>query len=42
MPGEKARLKLDKNTAWYFEQILEAAPSKIALYGHLLPISQTI
>ena len=40
--AEKARRQLHKNAASNSEQVLEAAPTKQQLYGHLPPIIKTI
>ena len=40
MLGEKASCEVYKNASSYFEQILEAAPYKKQLYGHLPPSSK--
>ena len=39
---EKAWRQLYKNAASKIEQVLEAAPTKRQLYGHLPPITKTI
>ena len=35
--GEKVRYQLLNYAAYYFEQLLEAVPTKQSLHGHLLP-----
>ena len=42
MYEEKAWQQLHKNATSNIEQVLEAAPSKQQLYGHLPPITKTI